>query len=376
VLTILILSVCFAIVTSAACSLFEAILYSVPPSHLELMARKGHPFARLFKQLRQDIDRPITAILTLNTVANTIGAAVAGAAAVAVLGEQYLLWFSLAFTTAILIFSEVLPKTVGVAYNRRLAPMIARPLYWLTVALAPVIATSRAITRLIPRRNDSSLVSAEELQAVAALSRQAGEIEAEQERVITNILQLGDKTVRQAMTPRTVTFAQPDSLSVDEARTRHDQWRMHSRVPVYGEDIDDVSGIVLSNDLFKAAADGQGDLPLSRIMGPVHFVPETAPLNRILIEFFERRQHLFVVVDEYGSVTGVISLEDIIEEIMGREILDESDRAKSMRELATAKGRLMHKPATKPQSGRADGNTGNTDGSTDGARTKHGRGQA
>jgi len=346
VLTILIVSVCFALVTSATCSLFEAVLYSVPPSHIELMARKGHPFARLFQKLRHDMDRPITAILTLNTVANTIGAAVSGAAAVAVLGEQSLVWFSLAFTAAILIFSEVLPKTIGVAYNRRLAPIVARPLHWMTVLLAPIIRICQALTRLIPRHHDSGQISAEELQAVASLSRQAGEIEAEQERVITNILQLGEKTVRQAMTPRTVTFAQADSLSVGEARTKHEQWKMHSRVPVYGEDIDEVSGIVLSTDLFMAAADGHDEIPLSRLMRPAHFVPETAPLNRILIEFFERRQHLFVVVDEYGSVTGVISLEDILEEIIGREIIDESDRSRSMRDLATAKGRLLHKPAT------------------------------
>ena len=169
-----------------------------------------------------------------------------------------------------------------------------------------------------------------------------GEIEADQEKVISNILQLGDKTVRQVMTPRTVTFSASQALTIKEAARMEGKWSMHSRVPIYDGEPDNVVGIVLSQDVLMAAAVGQDSIKLAQIMRPVHFVPETAPLDRIFIDFFERYQHLFVVVDEYGSVTGVISMEDIIEEIIGREIVDESDKARNMRELAMIRKKKLH----------------------------------
>lgn len=333
-LTTLILSVCFAIIVSATCSILEAALYSIPFSHIELLARRKPASATLLTKLKKDINRPITAILTLNTIANTLGAAIAGAAAAELFGEPYLVWFSLCFTLAILLFSEILPKTAGVVYAKKLAPYIAYPLYWMVVVLRPVIYLCQLVTFLVPHRTKDYKVSADELRAVAMLSRKAGVIAKDQEKVITNILELDNKSVRQVMTPRTVTFMLDKNMTVAEAAQLHEKWRMHSRVPVYDEEYDDVIGIVLNKDIFLAVAEGRGNQQLGRLMHKVHFVPETAPLDRVLFDFFERHQHLFVVVDEYGSVTGVISMEDIIEEIMGKEIIDESDRAKDMRELA------------------------------------------
>jgi len=243
-------------------------------------------------------------------------------------------WFSTIFTLIILLFSEILPKTAGLVYNKQLALYIATPLRWLVILLSPIIFLCRAVTYMVPHRNRKDLITAEELQAIAMLSRKSGAIGREQEKVITNILQLKEISVRQVMTPRTVTFSLDKQMSVQEAVQLKDKWRMHSRVPVYDENLDDVVGMVLTKDVFMAAVDDRDNLKLSQIMHPVHFVPETAPLNQVFLEFFERHQHLFIVVDEYGSVTGVISMEDIIEEIVGREIVDESDRAKSMRELA------------------------------------------
>jgi CBS domain containing-hemolysin-like protein len=302
-------------------------------SRVEMIAEKQPALAHLLKTLKENIDQPITAILTLNTVANTMGAAVAGAAAASVFGESSVLWFSLFFTLAILLLSEILPKTIGVEFNQALAPVIARPLQLMVVVLKPVILLCQAVTRLIPRRN-SSHISADELTTIARLSRKSGEIEKDQEQVITNILDLSEKSVRQVMTPRTVTFSLNKNMTVGEAALLKDKWAIHSRVPVYGKSPDDVVGIVLSYEVMMAAADDRHDLKLQELLHPVTFVPETAPLNKIFVNFFEKHQHLFVVVDEYGSVTGVISMEDIIEEIMGREIVDESDRTKDMRALA------------------------------------------
>ena len=179
------------------------------------------------------------------------------------------------------------------------------------------------------------------MQAIAIISRKSGNIREEQEQVITNILKLGERTVRQVMTPRTVTFSLDKNMTVQEAAELKDKWKIHSRAPVYDDDPDKVVGIALSRDIFMAMAENSQHLKLHQIMHSVKFVPETAALNKILIDFFERQQHLFVVVDEYGSVTGVISMEDIIEEIVGREIMDESDRTKDMRELARVKKKKM-----------------------------------
>lgn len=340
-LTVLICTVSFAIILSALCSLMEATLYSLRMSHIEVMAKKKPETARLLKKLKTNIDEPITAILTLNTIANTIGAAIAGAAAAALFGERNLIWFSIAFTFAILIFSEIMPKTTGVVYARQLAPFIAQPLRWMIFVLHPVVWLCQKVTLLIPQKGSHSRISAEELQAIAIISRKCGEIASEQEEVITNILNLSEKNVRQIMTPRTVTFTLDSNMTIQEAAALKDLWQIHSRAPVYSNDPDNVVGIVLSRDVYMAAAENQGLLKLAQIMRKAHFVPETAALNRVLVDFFERHQHLFVVVDEYGSVTGVISLEDIIEEIVGREIIDESDKAKDMRELARSRQKRL-----------------------------------
>ncbi len=316
------------------CSLFEATLLSVSTSQVELMTETHPRQAQTLRKFKENIEKPITAILALNTLANTIGATVAGASAVALFGQHGLVWFSVCFTLGILLFAEILPKTIGVVFSRQIAPYIAVPLQLMIVALKPIIVLAQLMTRLVPNSHKPHQISALELKTIASLSRKSGEIEADQETVISNILQLGTKTVRQVMTPRTVTFSVPQSLTIKDAARMEERWRMHSRVPVYDGEPDNVVGIALSQDILMAAAVGQETLKLSQLMRPVHFVPETAPLDRIFVDFFERYQHLFVVVDEYGSVTGVISMEDILEEIIGREIVDESDKARNMRELA------------------------------------------
>lgn len=330
----LILSVGLAILISGLCSVFEAVLYSISTSQIEMMKNKGHGSADLLRQLRSDIDEPITAILTLNTIAHTIGAAVAGAAAAALFGDTNLIWFSILFTLAILLFSEILPKTAGVAYAVQLAPLIAHPLHWLVVGLKPIIWLCRLVTNLVPTKKKQDSISAAELQTIASLSRKSGQIEDHQERVIQNILELTSRIVRQVMTPRTVVFSLDENLSVQGSMEQLSELSTHSRFPVFHETPNNVTGIVMRKDVLLAAARQKGHIPLSALKHPAHFVPETMPLNRVLVDFFDRRQHLFVVVDEYGAVTGVISMEDVLEEIVGQEIIDESDNTQDMRELA------------------------------------------
>nr|MBF0222370.1 HlyC/CorC family transporter [Desulfobulbaceae bacterium] len=326
-----------AIIVSALCSIAEAALYSVSHSHIELLAKSGKKSGLILKELKDDITSPITAILTLNTICNTMGAAVAGASAVALFGDSMLGVFSALFTLFILIFSEIIPKTAGVAYSRKIVTWMAYPLYFLVKVFKPFIWLCNKITRLIEKSGQKAYISSKEIKIIASMSKHSGEIDHQEEKIIVNILELRSKNVRKAMTPRTVTFTLDANLTVAEAADFKDKWNIHSRVPVYDSVPDNIVGIVLRKEVLINAADGNLDTKLSELMEAPHFVPESIPLPNVLLEFFEHRVHLFVVVDEYGGFTGIISLEDIIEEIMGEEIMDESDETRDMRALARFK---------------------------------------
>lgn len=336
----LVIAVSFAIVISAGCSLFEAVLYSVPLRHLEAMVEAGKPTGKIFSKMRLNVERPIAGILSLNTIANTAGAAFAGSAATAVFGHEWLVYFSASFTLAILLFSEIIPKTAGVLYGRSLVVLVAYPLKALVLFMSPVIWVSTLLTRLIARGKTDEAITAEEIRIMARLSLRNGGITSYQDQAIERILTLQEKMAKDVMTPRTVIFSLSEHLTVDEASKVVGRWE-HSRVPVYDRDMEDVVGVVLTKELFIAHADGKKDIHLTELMRPVHFVVETARLNKVLSEFLELRQHLFVVLDEYGGLAGLISLEDILEEILGREIIDESDEVVDKRELARQRRRRL-----------------------------------
>ncbi|MBW2610310.1 MAG: HlyC/CorC family transporter [Deltaproteobacteria bacterium] len=329
----LIIAVCCAIVISAGCSLFEAVLYSVPLRHIETMVHERRRGGTIFKELRADVEKPITAILSLNTVANTAGAAVAGSAATAVFGHQWLGYFSVFFTLSILIFSEVIPKTVGVIYARPLVPLVSLPLKGLVKLMTPAVWLCGHITGLIAKGKDQESVSQEELKTMARLSLRTGGIKQYQEVVIENILSLDTRTVKDVMTPRTVIFSLNEYLTLEEACRASTSWE-HSRFPVYDKDSEDIVGIVLTKELFIALMEGKKEMSLTELMRPVRFVVETARLNNVLMDFMGSRDQLFVVIDEYGGLSGLVTLEDILEEILGREIIDESDQVADKRKLA------------------------------------------
>jgi len=336
----LIAAVGFAIIISACCSLFESVLYSVPLRHIETMVQRERRSGTILRELRANIDRPIAAILSLNTIANTAGAAIAGAAATAVFGHLWLGFFSACFTFAILVFSEIIPKTAGVVYARSLAPVISLPLKWLVFFMAPVIWFCGLITGLITRHKTADSVSSDELKIMARLSLRMGDIKPYQESVIDNILSLDTITAKDVMTPRTVIFSLSEHLTIGEASRQSDKWE-HSRFPVYDKDMEDIVGIVLTKELFMAHAAGKENEPLTELMRPARFVVETATLNNVLMEFMNSRQHLFVVIDEYGGLSGLITLEDILEEILGSEIMDESDQVADKRALARQRRRKL-----------------------------------
>ncbi|MDY6970727.1 MAG: hemolysin family protein [Thermodesulfobacteriota bacterium] len=324
-----------AIIVSGICSLFEAVLYSVPTSHLKAMEQAGDSSGRILVKMQHNVEGPIAAILSLNTIAHTAGATVAGSAAATVFGYHCLGYFSALFTLAVLILSEIIPKTAGVIYGKGLVHMVAYPLRGLVWVMTPAIWLSSLITRLIARGKTEEAITAEEIRLMARSALRTGEIKPYQEQTIRRILALENKMVKNVMTPRTVIFSFSQHLTLEEASRIPTKWE-HSRFPVYDRDVEDIVGIVLTKEFFCALAEGKKDMHLRELMRPVHFAAETAGLNRVLMEFLESREHLFVVLDEYGGISGLISLEDVLEEILGSEIVDESDEVPDKRELAKA----------------------------------------
>jgi len=346
----LLLVIGLAVVISFFCSLSEAVLYSVPWSHLEQMRKGGQKAGTLLFELRGNVERPISAILTLNTVANTAGAAVAGAFVVTLFGTESLVYFSLVFTLIILVFSEVLPKTIGVMYSRQLAGWLAKPLWWLVQIFSPVIWVLGALTRLVGGRKAGPDATEEDLRAVISMTRRAGVIKPYEELFFHNILTLDTKMVKEVMTPRTVIFSFPTHWAVAQAKEMKAIWP-HSRIPVFdGEDSEDIVGIVYRRELLEALANDQDATELSRLMKPVQFVMETMTLDKLLARFLESRVHLFIVLDEYGGLAGLVTLEDVLEEILGREIVDETDQVADMRELARQRRSMVVSRTSKTSS--------------------------
>ncbi len=335
-MTALVVTVTAVVTVSALCSLFEAVLYSVPASHVESLVEDRRASGRLLKQLRSNVDRPITAILSLNTISNTAGAAAAGALATGVFGADWFVAFSAVFTLSILMFSEILPKTAGVVYSRPLATVVARPLAVLVWLFGPLIALARLATQAIAGARDSDQVSGEEIAVMARLGTRTGVIHEDQGMVIENILSLESKTVSRVMTPRTVLFTLAAERTVEETY-RDEGVLTYSRIPVYADSRENVVGIAHRRDILAAVARGRLDRKLEELVKPVHFVLEKTNLSRVLELFLERGEHLFVALDEFGGLAGVITLEDVMEEILGKEIVDEFDQVTDLRQLAKAR---------------------------------------
>lgn len=338
------LAVTIALLVSSYCSVAEAVLYSVPWSYIERLRASGHRSGELLYKLRKHIENPITAVLTLNTVAHTAGAAVAGAAFAEVFGAKYMAIFAALFTIAVLVISEILPKTIGVAYARPLAPIIAPQLNALVWLLKPIIIVCGALSRLFTPSKSGPHTNEDDIRAVVSLSQRSGTIKPYEETAIRNILSLDHKRVEDIMTPRTVTFSLSAGLTVREARDKGDFWH-YSRIPVYDEHNEDMVGIVLRRAILEELAADRHETKLSEIMRPVQFILESVTLDKLLENLLETRMHLFVVLDEYGGVSGVVSLEDVVEEILGKEIVDETDRVEDMRQLARRKRSQLSKGA-------------------------------
>ena len=327
------LVVLLVLVTSAICSLFEAVLYSIPATFVEQLEQSGRPAGRILKQMKEQVDRPITAILSLNTISNTGGGALAGALAAGALGGGNVIYFSIVFTLAILLFAEVVPKTIGVVYARQLAPLIARPMHLLVGAFQPLIGLVQIVTKLIRKGYKEQPVSDADLLTLVVSGLRSGTLNQDEARVIENVLSMDTRTVKQVMTPRPVVFTLSARTSAREA-VSEDAIEKYSRIPVFGKDPDDFVGVVRTVDILTAVANDRFDVTMDQIKQNIHFVIDSTRLDNLLRTFLKRRQHLVAVIDEFGGVSGIVTLEDVLEELIGREIVDESDQVTDLRAYA------------------------------------------
>ena len=327
------LVVLLVLVTSAICSLFEAVLYSIPATFVEQLEQSGRPAGRILKQMKEQVDRPITAILSLNTISNTGGGALAGALAAGALGGGNVIYFSVVFTLAILLFAEVVPKTIGVVYARQLAPLIARPMHLLVGAFQPLIGLVQIVTKLIRKGYKEQPVSDADLLTLVVSGLRSGTLNQDEARVIENVLSMDTRTVKQVMTPRPVVFTLSARTSAREA-VSEDAIEKYSRIPVFGKDPDDFVGVVRTVDILTAMANDRFDVTMDQIKQNIHFVIDSTRLDNLLRTFLKRRQHLVAVIDEFGGISGIVTLEDVLEELIGREIVDESDQVTDLRAYA------------------------------------------
>ena len=313
-----------SLLVSFGCSILEAVILSTSHSYVALLQEKGSRAGALLARMRDNIDEPIAAILTLNTIAHTVGAAMGGALALQVFGDRWIALFSALLTLAILIFSEILPKTLGASYWKVLAPSSAHVLNVLIVVLKPVLVPLAWFNRIIsPRGDRAPRVSRAELEVLASIGRKEGVIDEEEWRIVTNVINLDQIRVDEVMTPRTRLVAVEVSAGVERAKNLFLE-QGYRRIPVYEDTLDNIVGVLLARDVWRACEAGADDL--RGVMRAPRFVPDTKPVEVLMRELRQEQINLVIVVDEFGGTAGIVTLEDLIEEIVG-EIRDEHEIA-------------------------------------------------
>lgn len=332
-MSLLIFYVLLALSVSFLCSVMEAVLLSVTPSYVVMLEQNSHPAGRRLRVLKDDIDRPLAAILSLNTIAHTVGATGAGAQAAVVFGDAVVGLFSGVLTFLILVLSEIIPKTLGATYWRELASPVARvlpPLMWI---LWPLVKMSQWISRFLSRDDTAASISRAQITALAEIGAQEGVLEEEEARILQNLFRFSKLRVKDIMTPRTVVLALPQAMTVGEVIENHDELP-HSRIPIFGENYDDVTGIVLKDDILLKVAQDEHHLRLAHLKRAFIAAPASLPLPELFRRLLNEQEHIAIVLDEYGGMAGVVSLEDTVETLLGAEIIDEADTASDLQELA------------------------------------------
>lgn len=329
---------------SFLCSLLEAVLLSITPAYVAIKIQEKAPMALELSRFKADIDRPLAAILTLNTIAHTVGAIGVGSQAVLLFGNSDLSILGLSLislealiagimTLAILIFSEVIPKTLGANHWEAFAPYTVPILKFMLIALAPLIWLSQFITRHLKKDKNRSVLTRSDFKVMAAIGRESGALNASEQEIINNLLRFNRVLVRDIMTPRIVVVCASEAMTIEEFHQQHREIPF-SRIPLYLENNARVTGFVLRDEVLLELAEGNKHYTLDKLKRELITSYEQLPLPSLMDTFIAKKEHMALVVDEFGDMQGIVTMEDAIETLLGIEIVDEMDNDEDMQALA------------------------------------------
>lgn len=332
-MSLLIFYLALAIGVSFLCSILEAVLLSITPSYATVLEKKRMRTGEILHGLKKDIDRPLSAILSLNTIAHTVGAAGVGAQAQVVFGSAYVGITSAILTLLILFLSEIIPKTIGATYWKKLAVFTVRTTWVLIILTYPLVLLAKGITRWFSPEENLPTLSREEFSAMAEKGFEEGVFEEGESNIFKNLVRFSSLKVKDIMTPRIVVIKFQEDQTVQEVLDSVEELQF-SRLPVYGENDEDLKGYVLKTDLLLNLAEGKGDRPIREIKRELLVVPDLTSLKTLFDHFLKRQEHIAAAVDEYGGFSGVVTMEDVVETLLGMEIIDEIDTIEDMQHLA------------------------------------------
>lgn len=324
-----------SIVFSFLCSVWEAVLLSTTPAFTQRKIQEGSDLGKTLKSFKDNIDRPLAAILTLNTIAHTVGAIGVGAQATQLWGASIMgtVVVPVAMTLAILILSEIIPKTIGANYWKELAGFTVRSLKIVIFLLGPLVFISQIITKALKKNKGSSVLSRADFGAMTELGTQQGVFDDSEAAILRNLLRFKTIVAENVMTPRTVMIAADEDWTIRAFHDRHPELRF-SRIPVFKETADQITGYVLKDRVLREIVEGNGDATLTSIIRQALVVPGDCPIPELFNHFTAKREHMAIVVDKFGGTAGVVTMEDVIETLLGLEILDEQDNTADMQRLA------------------------------------------
>ena len=338
-MTLLIFYLLLAIGVSFFCSVAEAVLLSIRPSYIAVLKNKAKKKGEVLEELRENLERPLSAILTANTIAHTVGAAGVGAQATFIFGNEYLGIISAILTLLILVFSEIIPKTLGAVHWQTLAPTMGALIMWLTKLLFPFVWLSEKLTRFLSRSGiDDATFSRDEIMAMARIGKEEGLLDVKELKIVTNLMKLHKLSVRDIMTPRTVIFSASQDMTVQDFFSNHAD-KPFSRIPIYANDVNDIKGYVLKNDLLMAQAKDDFQAKLEDFKRDFLVVLDKIVASDLYDKLMLEKTHIALIVDGYGTVQGIVTLEDVVETLIGLEITDELDTVEDMQELANTRWR-------------------------------------
>lgn len=341
-MTLLIAFFILSITFSFLCSIWEAVLLSITPAYVQNKVSEGGTLGKSLQNFKEEIDRPLSAILSLNTIAHTVGAIGVGAQADKVFETNSLGPLSYEsiiaglMTLAILVLSEIIPKTIGANNWKNLVPFTVRSLNILLIILFPLVWLSQAITKRLKNNKGESVLSRADFAAMARLGKDSGALQARESSIIDNLLRFEKIKVKDIMTPRTLVKSAEQSTTVS-AYYEANKDSPFSRIPVYETNADHITGFVLKDDVLQKVAEDEDHVPLKNIKRDIVAVQDERTLPGVLEDLIAKQSKISTVVDQYGSLLGVVTLEDVIETLLGLEIVDETDKAIDLQQLARKK---------------------------------------